>query len=83
MIEEYFSKLFIASSLNGSLLERESVKQVSKSENLGLIEEVTDAELKEEVFYMHPYKASDPNVLNPEFFQSFWSVVVQDVVLFC
>lgn len=32
---------------------------------------------------MHPDKASGPDGLNPAFFQSFWSVVGQDVVLFC
>ncbi|KAL8089304.1 hypothetical protein AgCh_038925 [Apium graveolens] len=83
VIEDYFSELFTTSNLQGSLSDREVVKQVSDLENEELLGEITCEEVKEAVFSMHPYKASGIDGFNPAFYQAFWSVVEIDVVKFC
>ncbi|XP_074346146.1 uncharacterized protein LOC141684909 [Apium graveolens] len=80
VIEEYFSAIFKASSVNGQLTEREEVQQVSESDNMNLISDVTEEEVKCVVFSMHPEKTPGPDGFNPAFYQSFWSVVKNDVV---
>ncbi|XP_074369678.1 uncharacterized protein LOC141711143 [Apium graveolens] len=83
VIEDYFSELFTASNLQGSLSDREVVKQVSDLENEELLGEITGEEVKEAIFSMHPDKASGIDGFNPAFYQAFWSVVEIDVVKFC
>lgn len=83
VIEDYFSQLFTASTLDGKLSEREIVKRISTADNEQLLAEVTYEEVKQAVFSMHPDKAAGPDGLNPAFFQSFWNIVERDVVNFC
>ncbi|KAL8115417.1 hypothetical protein AgCh_022054 [Apium graveolens] len=71
------------SSSNGKLSEFERVGQVSERDNINLIENVTEEEVKHAVFSMHPDKSPGPDGLNPAFFQVFWEVVARDVVRFC
>lgn len=83
VIESYFTQLFSSTNMNGSLSGRDTVKQVSDEDNVELVKDVTEVEVKEAVFSMHPDKSPGPDGLNPAFFQSFWSVVRHDVILFC
>ncbi|XP_017251667.1 uncharacterized protein LOC108222250 [Daucus carota subsp. sativus] len=71
VVEDYFSRLFTSSNLQGKLSNREVVKQVSDVENAELHTEVTVAEVKDVVFSMHPDKASGLDGFNPAFYQAF------------
>lgn len=82
VIEKYFEDLFTASKFDGQLSEREKVKQVTENDNVELLMPVTNDEVKEDVFAMHPDKACGPDGLNPTFFQVFWSIIEKDVVHF-
>lgn len=83
VVEEYFSKLFASSSEGGDLSNREYVRQISDQENDELIADITEDEVKNAVFSMHPDKSPGPDGFNPAFFQTFWKVVCADVVRFC
>ncbi|KAL8156414.1 hypothetical protein AgCh_001488 [Apium graveolens] len=83
VVEGYFSQLFTASGEDGNIADGEAVKRVSEAENNDLIAKVTREEVRSAVFSMHPDKSPGPDGLNPAFFQSFWSVVSDDVVRFC
>lgn len=45
--------------------------------------DITFEEIKEAVFSMHPEKAPGPDGFNPMFFQTYWSIVANDVVQVC
>lgn len=70
-------------SSNGSLNERDNVHRVAESDNIELIREVTDEEVKNATFSMHLDQSPGLDGLNPAFFQSFWNVVGRDVISFC
>ncbi|XP_047978592.1 uncharacterized protein LOC125220464 [Salvia hispanica] len=57
--------------------------RVAPSDNALLIEEVTEVEIKQTVFSMHPDKAPGPDGMNPSFFQTFWHIIGRDVVESC
>lgn len=61
---------------------RDKVNQVSEADNIELVEEITEDEVKEVVFSIHPDKSPGPDGLTPAFFQSFWNVVRHVVILF-
>ncbi|XP_062088916.1 uncharacterized protein LOC133795483 [Humulus lupulus] len=46
-----------------------------------LLKEVTKEEVKQVVFQMHPDKALGPDGFNPAFYQNYWSIVGNDVVV--
>lgn len=50
VIEDYFVQLFKSESLNESLTEREVVQQVTAEDNLNLVKEITEEEIKEADF---------------------------------
>ncbi|XP_074374257.1 uncharacterized protein LOC141714646 [Apium graveolens] len=83
VIESYFSKLFTATSLNGQLSQRDEVSQISMQENVDLVLDVTEEEVRDAVFAMHPEKSPGIDGFNPAFYQVFWSIVKHDVVNFC
>lgn len=71
VIENYFSKLFTAKTLDGRMSDRNMVKTVSSSDNEILLSEITPKEVKEAAFSMHPDKVPGPDGLNPIFFKFF------------
>lgn len=83
IIEAYFEQLFQSTSTNGSLSQHEKVQCVIKEENEGLISAITPEKLKATVFSMHPDKESGMDGLNPMFFQTFWNIVGNDIVMLC
>lgn len=50
MIKDYFSKLFTATSGNGKLTEREVIQQFSEQDNMDLIAEIDEVEVKKLFF---------------------------------
>lgn len=83
VIESYFLNLFTASTMNGHLSPREEVRQASMQDNMGLISSVTEEEVQRVVFSMHSGKSLGVDDFNPAFYQSFWSIVKNDVFRFC
>lgn len=83
VIENYFSTLFTATSLNGQLSQREEVGQVSLQDNMDLVLDVTEEEVRVAVFAMHPEKSPGIDGFNPAFYQVFWNIVKHDVIQFC
>lgn len=60
--------MFLNSGQNGKLRHDEVVKQIFEADNEGLVAEITQDEVKEAVFSMHPDKAPGIDGLNPDFF---------------
>lgn len=59
------------------------MKKLSEQQNYELLSPISENEVKEAVFAMHPDKLPGPDGLNPAFFQTYWSIVGHDVVVFC
>lgn len=74
VIIDYFTQLFKSSGIDGRLSSRESVNRITEDENEALLSVVTCEEVKDAVFAMHPDKSSGSDGLNPDFFQSLWSI---------
>lgn len=55
------------STVTGQFSEHEKVMQVTETENEELMKEVTNVEVKDVFFAMHPDKACGPDGLNPAF----------------
>lgn len=56
---------------------------ISEEQKHDLIMPVTGLEVKAAVFAMHPKKSPGIDGLNPAFFQSYWNIVGNDVIVFC
>lgn len=56
---------------------------VTEEHNFQLIKPISNKEVKDAVFLMHPKKAPGYDGLNPAFYQAFWSIVEKYVVDFC
>lgn len=54
-------------------------ESISDQHNRMLLEPVSDLEVKDAVFHMHPDKAPGPDGMTPTFFQKNWSVVGTEV----
>lgn len=67
----------------GSLSKNEKVNTVTEEQNVQLMESISNEEVKDAVFSMHAEKAPGYDGLNPAFYQTYWSVVEEDVVGFC
>ncbi|KAL8124141.1 hypothetical protein AgCh_011956 [Apium graveolens] len=83
VVTDYFTKLFTSTGGEGRFTDRERVNQITEEENESLMSALTFDEVKQAVFSMHPDKSAGQDGLNPAFFQSFWSIVAQDVFDFC
>lgn len=80
---DYFSELFQSSGTTEFLSERDIVEKVSVEQNEKLVKPVLADEVKLATFSMHPDKSPGIDGLNPCFFQSYWSIVGDDVVRCC
>lgn len=58
------------------------MKQVTDEQNELLGAQITEKEVKLDVFSMYPEKLSGVDGLNPAFFQTYWGIVGGDVVSF-
>lgn len=85
-VVNYFSQIFAQQDsdkeevLNLVFVVR---SKIEKEDNVLLTEVVRYKEVKEVVFHMHSDKAPGLDVLNPVFFQKFWSIVDGDIILAC
>lgn len=83
VIVSYFNTLFCASGIDDVLPDSYRVKKVSELQNHNLLLPIMEDEVKRAVFAMHQDKSPGMDGLNPAFFQVYWDIVRNDVVLFC
>lgn len=84
VITEDFTTLFKSSVMDGRLADGDTLLTVSENQNQALLMPVTNIEVKEAVFAMHPDKSPSSDGLNPAaFFQTYWPIMGADVVRFC
>ncbi|KAH9672067.1 reverse transcriptase domain-containing protein [Citrus sinensis] len=57
--------------------------KVTSEHNSMLLAPFSAIEVKDAVFGMHPDKSPGPDGMNPTFYQKFWHIVGEDVVLAC
>ncbi|KAH9684396.1 reverse transcriptase domain-containing protein [Citrus sinensis] len=57
--------------------------KVTSEHNSMLLAPFSAIEVKDAVFGMHPDKSPGPDGMNPAFYQKFWHIVGEDVVLAC
>uniref|UniRef100_A0A803P924 Reverse transcriptase domain-containing protein n=1 Tax=Cannabis sativa TaxID=3483 RepID=A0A803P924_CANSA len=82
VITSYFQDLFRSSSINlGSVLE--GIRPtVSREQNEALLEMVSEEEVRNALFQMHPDKSPGPDGMTPAFYQKHWNIVRADVIHF-
>ena len=56
---------------------------ITSEHNSMLLAPFSATEVKEAVFSMHPDKSPRPDGMNPAFYQKFWHIVGEDVVMAC
>lgn len=81
LITGYYKGLFTATLVEWTEVIECVTNSITVEQNLSLLPEVTDVEVKEALFQMHPDKAPGPDGMTPAFFQKHWSTVGKDVVL--
>lgn len=83
LITGYFENMFGTTNVEETLSSRIVFKQLGEAQKLRLVSPITDVEVKEATFAMHPDKAPGMDGLNPSFFQAYWNIVGSDVCKFC
>lgn len=81
LIKEYFQRLFTADQTQGDVVLNCITQTVLEQQNRLLLEAVSDEEVKDTVFHMHPDKAPGPDGMTLAFFQKNWSVVGEEVIM--
>ena len=80
IIIDYFTKLFDSSGeTNASAILAVVKPKVSAEMNQELVMPISNDEIKEALFQMHPSKAPGPDGMSPGFYQKHWEVVGNDV----
>ncbi|KAK9688730.1 hypothetical protein RND81_09G007000 [Saponaria officinalis] len=80
VVEEYFRQLFCSSNPFDSDEVLESIPLVVSDEmNQGLDRQVSDDEIKDAIFSMHPNKAPGPDRMHALFYQKHWGIVGDDI----
>lgn len=81
-IEDFYRELFTTSNRSSLSHVLQSIPtSIDENMNLGLISEVTNEEIKEAIFSMHPNKSPGIGGMTPLFFQQFWPLIYHDVCL--
>lgn len=80
LVTEYFQQLYTANQTQGEVVLNCITRTISEEQNNTLLEAVSDKEVKEAVFHMHPDKAPGPDGMTPAFFQRNWNVVGNEVI---
>ncbi|XP_074336620.1 uncharacterized protein LOC141673779 [Apium graveolens] len=80
LIKDYFQQLFSTDHMQGEEVIECVTRSISAEQNRVLVKDITEEEVKQAVFHMHPDKAPGPDGMTPAFFQKHWSVVGKDVV---
>ncbi|KAL8108560.1 hypothetical protein AgCh_024870 [Apium graveolens] len=79
-ITGYFSNLFTATETEWERVISCVSRKVSAEQNVMLLAEVDEKEVKAALFNMHPEKSPGPDGMSPGFYQKCWPIVKDDVV---
>lgn len=80
LIKDYYQQLFTEGLNQGDEAVNCVSTNITAVHNNILLEPVTDDEVKQAIFSMHPDKAPGPDGMTPAFFQKHWSVVRNEVI---
>lgn len=83
MIVEYFSTLFKTEGCSSADVLACVKTSITEDQNMTLLAPFSTIEVKDAFFYMYPDKSPMPDSMNPGFYQKFWHIVSEDVVLAC
>ncbi|KAL8112036.1 hypothetical protein AgCh_019659 [Apium graveolens] len=83
IISRYFDDIFSTRTTGESMSDRIKFARISEEQGNELVLPVTEEEVKEAVFAMHPNKSPGIDGFNPTFFQTYWNIVGADVISFC
>lgn len=79
-ISDYFQRLFTTSDPSAGVHTWEGLqRKITDSMNVQLTKPIEDQEIKAALFSMNPHKAPGPDGMSPFFFQTFWSVLGNDL----
>ncbi|XP_062100635.1 uncharacterized protein LOC133806561 [Humulus lupulus] len=71
---EYFQELFKASEIEWHEIIECNEPSISTEQNLELFKPISEEEVKDALFQMHPDKSPDPDGMTPTFYQKFWRI---------
>lgn len=80
VITAHFNQLFTATQSNWSEVVEYVERSVTEAQNVELLKQVYEAEVKEALFQMNPDKAPGPDGMTPAFYQKHWAIVGKDIV---
>ncbi|XP_071912962.1 uncharacterized protein [Coffea arabica] len=80
-IVEYFQHIYTSERPEEFSEILEGIPQTITDEmNMKLTRKVTEQEISQAVFSMHPNKSPGPDGMSPVFFQKFWSILKVDII---
>ncbi|KAM6599952.1 hypothetical protein CsatA_019561 [Cannabis sativa] len=80
VIVDYFKTLFSSGTCQSLNVTNGISPTISEAHNVSLLAPITDEEVKDALFQMHPDKAPDPDGMTPAFYQKCWHIVGKDVI---
>lgn len=83
VVREYFNTLFSEDDNTASIRDIVGHMTVTAAHNDKLTKELSFEEFSLPIRQMHPDKMSEPDGLNPAFFQKFWPIMGHEVFKYC
>lgn len=80
LITSYYDTLFTSSQTEVEEIIRCVPQTITNEQNSQLLMAVTEEEVKNALFQMHPDKAPGPDGMTPAFFQKHWNIVGRNIV---
>ncbi|KAM6593181.1 hypothetical protein CsatA_000884 [Cannabis sativa] len=80
VIADYFKTLFSSGTCNSLNVTTGISPTISEDHNTALLAPITDEEVKDALFQMHPDKSPGPDGMTPAFYQKCWHIVGKDVI---
>lgn len=80
LMVSYFTQLFEASDTEWTEVTNCIARTVTDEHNADLLAPVSDIEVKQALFHMHPDKSPGPDGMSPGFYQRYWDIVGYDIV---
>ncbi|KAL8124336.1 hypothetical protein AgCh_012113 [Apium graveolens] len=80
LLTNYYQELYSSSQVDNDEVINCVKPKISEKQNVQLMKEITEEEVREAIFHMHPDKAPGPDGMTPTFFQKHWNVVRKDVI---
>lgn len=77
---KYFVDLFSTANQDWDPIIRCMSPKITREQNLVMLAEVEESEVKAVLFNMHPDKSPCPDGMIPGFYQKFWKIIGKDVV---